>query len=133
MPPGEVLWQHFKEAYEWDVKHNSLRIHRKLTLSHVAPDQGQKMRNHLPTDVLGSDMLHLTTGDSVNGTINFLEQTSELIAIYTDKRPIRSLNDAQLSSLADLLRVFQSWEGFWKQNGGFESHILTKECYDDTV
>ena len=44
-----------------------------------------------------------------------------------------SLSDPRLSSLADLLSVFESWEAFWKQNGGIKNEFLTRECFDDVV
>ena len=36
-----------------------MRIHYKLTDTHLNPDKAEKMRNHLATEVLNKDMLHL--------------------------------------------------------------------------
>jgi len=36
-----------------------MRIHYKLTDIHLNPDKAEKMRNHLATEVLNKDMLHL--------------------------------------------------------------------------
>ena len=55
----KCLWSHFQEAYQWDLQTNSLRVYHKLTDDHIYVSDANKMRNHLATDVLNSEMLHL--------------------------------------------------------------------------
>ena len=54
-----ILWEHLKAAYEYDVRTNSLKTHRRLTEEHFNLSSAAKMRNHLADDVLGEDMLEL--------------------------------------------------------------------------
>ena len=55
---NEVIWEHFSAAYGFNV-HAGLRYHPRLTKDHIELTPASKMRNHLATDVLGEDMLHL--------------------------------------------------------------------------
>ena len=54
-----ILWRHWTEAAAWDQAENSFPVFQKLTTEHLAPNQRDKMRNHLAEDVLGPKMLHL--------------------------------------------------------------------------
>ena len=54
-----MLWEHFKQAYNWDQSNFSLPVHERLTEQHFELDSAAKMRNHLAEDVLGRKMLFL--------------------------------------------------------------------------
>ena len=54
-----IFWDHLKEAYEWDQRHNSCPIHEKLTEDHFHLNPSSKMRNKLAEDVLDRKMLIL--------------------------------------------------------------------------
>ena len=55
----EIEWQHWVDAYKWDVAQHSLTTNRHLTNSHMFPSNNDKMRNKLAEDVLNKEMLHL--------------------------------------------------------------------------
>lgn len=57
--PGEILWQHWIDAYEWSVTGRHFRIHPKLTKQHVYVADLDKMKNHLAEEVLNHHMLYL--------------------------------------------------------------------------
>ena len=54
-----VLWEHWLQAYQWDVRNHSFPVHQKLTEEHMFPSNQQKMRNGLAEEVLDKNMLHL--------------------------------------------------------------------------
>ena len=54
-----MVWEHFKQAYNWDQSNFSLPVHERLTEQHFELDLAAKMRNHLAEDVLGRKMLFL--------------------------------------------------------------------------
>lgn len=77
------------------------------------------MRNHLAEDVLNGEMLNLMkvyrkslgeSGARLDGAVRFLEQTSKLIAIFRNPRPIFELDDNRLDQLRDILCWFKSWD-----------------------
>ena len=43
-------------------------------------------------------------------TVELLENTSILVNIYLDKRPITNLHDNRLKKLEDILSYFKNWE-----------------------
>lgn len=116
-----TTWKTFIDAYDWDKKHG-LSIHQKLTSQHLHPNQAEKMRNHLAEECLNSDMLHLmkqfkeslcensSAASLCDGPIKLLEQTSRLIAIFHDRRPIADLKDERLEHLSSALLFFLQWE-----------------------
>ena len=84
------------------------KLHRKLTSEHIYPDTQMKMRNHLAEQVLNKDMLYLmkqyqqhlgAKGDCLNGCIEFLEKTSEMIENFRNHREIKCLEDPQLNRI----------------------------------
>ena len=92
----QIQWQMLQDCYTWDKK-NALQIHRKLTNDHLYPSQQSKMRTHLAEDILDEEMLHLfleyqsTLGENgiiLNGPIKLLQQTSKLVRIFRDRRPV---------------------------------------------
>lgn len=58
------------------------------------------MRNKLAKDVLGKEMFHLIT-------IQLLQNTSQLIEIFKDHRPIINISDDRLKPLEDTLDWFK--------------------------
>jgi hypothetical protein len=54
-----ISWRAFEDAYNWDTEVNPIRIHYKLTETHIKPDKAEKMRNSLANEVLNKDMLNL--------------------------------------------------------------------------
>lgn len=55
----ELLWEHLRKAYEYDLNSNSLQTHRHLSDDHFYLTSTSKMRNYLADDVLSEDMLNL--------------------------------------------------------------------------
>lgn len=55
----EILWEHWRQAFQWDTDTNAFPIHHKLTHEHFHLTQESKMRNKLAEDVLDKEMLHL--------------------------------------------------------------------------
>lgn len=114
---GELIqWQMFQDCYTWDEKCTS--IHRKLTNDHLYPSQQSKMRNHLAEDILDEEMLHLfleyqgTLGGKWKDwmdPIKLPQQTSKLVWIIRDRRPLMSLEDDRLRDLQHVLSWFQVW------------------------
>lgn len=47
-----IEWDHFKDAYLWDISSNPFPIHHKLTQEHIFLTSENKMRNYLADDVL---------------------------------------------------------------------------------
>lgn len=47
-----IEWDHFKDAYLWDISSNPFPIHHKLTQEHIYLTSENKMRNYLAEDVL---------------------------------------------------------------------------------
>ena len=74
-----VVWQHWIQAYHWDHKHYTVRIHQKLTDEHIFFTKALKLRDHLSEEMLDRNMLHqmkphqetLQGGTNLNGTIDF--------------------------------------------------------------
>ena len=133
----DILWQQFTAAYHWDVHQNSVRFYHKLSDEHLFPDNSAKMRNHLAEECLNQDMLRLFQEyegsipggrPHLNGVIELLKQTSQLITIFRDKYPIRSPDDERLKQLKHILDWFKEWEAM-EQNS--PHHLLSHECRKD--
>lgn len=96
----------------------SRKIHYKISHSHLYPDSAEKMRNHLAEEMLDADMcnlmkhykMSLKNGNILNGTIEFLENTSEIIKVFRDQRPILSTNDIRIHKLKSVLQWLRSWK-----------------------
>ena len=125
-----VQWQMFIDAYRWDQQ-NSLQLHRKLSNDHLFPDSQLKMRNYLAEDILDKEMLNLmkiyrnslgSKGAILDGAIEFLERTSELVSIFRDMRPIRLITDERLASLQNISEWFVKWEIYV-----YDDKLLTKK------
>ena len=119
LPSGNLVqWEMFVNCYKWD-KSNAFQLHRKLTKEHIFPSNQSKMRNHLAEDVLDSEMLNLfiqyqqylgENGSVLDGAIDLLKQTSKLIKIFRDMRPIKTLDDERLLELSNIGKWFNEWE-----------------------
>jgi len=100
-----IVWNHWEEAYKFNIQDGFL-IHRKLTEEHILLTPVSKMRNGLASDVLNSEMLYLMklyqgTLDNparLVSTVELLENTSILVNIFLDKRPIINLHDNRLKN-----------------------------------
>ena len=128
-----ILWDHFKRAYLWDISSNPFPLHHKLSPDHFLLTNENKMRNELAESVLNKEMLNLmeaykksldaNEGSKLDSTITLLGQTSALIAIFRDDRPLSDPADDRLTQLRDILHFFMSWE----QNNKNDSKIKTTE------
>lgn len=114
-----IEWNHFKQAYIWDISTNPFPVHHKLSQEHIYLTPDNKMRNHLAEQVLNEDMLHLMklykasqdeAGGGLDSTIEFLEQTSVLIKHFKDHRPITDSADERLKQNHIALQWFIQWE-----------------------
>lgn len=131
-----VQWQMFIDSYRWDQQ-NGLQLHRKLTNEHLFPDSQLKMRNYLAEDVLSSEMLHLMKqyqnsigekGKILDGAIELLENTSKIVSIFRDMRPIIHLNDQRLNDLEEVSEWFLKWE---VQSGSDKKQLMSQQCHED--
>ena len=141
------VWDHWVQAFQWDVSENPYPIHRKLTHEHYFPTSESKMRNHLAEDVLDKNMLHLmscyrnslsdaTKSAELRGTIEFLQQTSVLVKNFRDSRPIKDYGDDRLQQNRDVLSWFKRWEHENKSNNEVtekEKSLLSFQCREDIV
>lgn len=140
-----ILWEHWVQAYNWDVLENPYPIHRKLTHDHFFLTSESKMRNHLAEEVLDKDMLHLmkcyrkslcddAKSEELNGTIELLENTSVMVGFFRDRRPIKNYGDDRLQNNRDVLLWFQKWESENKHNDDIkekEKSLLSFQCRED--
>ena len=139
-----IQWKMFVDFFEWDQQ-NALKLHRKLTYEHFHLDSQLKMRNHLAEEVLNSDMLHAMTvyqnslgekGQVLNGAIELLEQTSKLVDIFRDMRPVKSVDDSRLNSLLSVSSWFKQWQCFVMENSDIpqkdkSKKLLSAQCSED--
>lgn len=125
-----VIWEHFKEAYMFNTQ-MGFRIHRKLTKEHIEISGASKMRNKLAEEVLNTEMLYLMKSyqatlsqpESLASTVELLEQTSVLVDIFSDTRPISSVSDKRLQELNKVLHFFNSWEEQVKSSKIGRAHV----------
>lgn len=138
-----IVWEQWLNAAKWDEQTNSRKINYKLSSSHLHPDSSEKMRNHLAEQVLDDNMLNLMkqyqlsliNNEVLNGAIEFLENTSKLINIFRDPRPVVEVNDMRLKILQEVLNWFTGWrteiasvKAKPKQK---EKMLPSLECLDD--
>ena len=131
LPNGlTIQWQMFIDSYRWDQQ-NSLQIPRKLTNEHLFPDSQLKMRNYLAEDMLDKEMLNLMKtyrntlgpkGAILDGAIELLENTSELVSIFRDMRPVKLMTDQRLATLQNVSKWFLTWE-----ENIHESKVISKK------
>ncbi|KAK3108741.1 hypothetical protein FSP39_014554 [Pinctada imbricata] len=142
---GHILWDHFKNAYVWDITSNPFPIYHKLSQDHFSLTSENKMRNYLAEDVLNSEMLNLmkqykvslgTVGKKLDSTIDFLENTSVMINIFRDSRPIIDHSDDRLRALRDVLTFFIKWENSVKKDTSIqnkEKFLISHQTREDIV
>ena len=113
-----VMWDFWVEAFNHS-RSAPLEIHRKLTYKHVFPENADKMRNHLAEEVLNEDMLQLMLdlrahlgprGAKFDATISLLQQTSILVNIFRDRRPMTDPSDPRIQQLHGVFGWFKQWE-----------------------
>ncbi|KAJ8017433.1 hypothetical protein HOLleu_45163 [Holothuria leucospilota] len=139
-----ILWQQWHDMVKWDRMTNSRLINHKITDAHLFPDSGEKMRNHLAEEMLNADALNLmkcyksslANGSVLDGAVALLEQTSAMIAIFRDNRPIREMADERLAVLGKVCKWFQEWRKEALSNEEMcraerNKCILSMECCDD--
>ena len=114
----DIQWKAWVEAYDFD-RSNPIQVHKKLTKDHIYLDTSSKMRNHLAEEVLNDDMLQLMVdykgslgsgGKCLDPHIELIKQTSTLIKVFRDARPISSMSDPRIQQLQDVLKWFTDWE-----------------------
>ncbi|XP_052258149.1 uncharacterized protein LOC127862916 [Dreissena polymorpha] len=139
-----IQWQMFTDFFNWDQQ-NALQTHKKLSREHFHLDSQLKMRNHLAEDVLNSEMLHSMKlyknnlgekGEVLNGVIELLENTSKLIEIFRDMRPVKSLDDNRISTLHDVATWFSAWDNFILNcpeipGKDRKKRLLSQQCSED--
>lgn len=139
-----VQWQMFSDVFFWDQQ-NAFQIHRKLTCEHFNLDCQLKMRNHLAEEILNVDMLYAMKmyqntlgekGQVLNGAIELLEQTSKLIQIFRDMRPIKCIDDSRIITLRDISAWFLGWTSSIQTNDSIPSKekgkkLLSHQCSED--
>jgi hypothetical protein len=140
-----ILWFYWTQAYNWDKATNPMRIHQRLTDAHMTVSNEGKMRNKLAEDVLDEEMLHLmelyqrniSSSDHLDGCIAFLQQTSKLVRVFRDMRPVIEMNDDRLKLLEETLCWFTEWEKsvYCGQRGQTSAHmnkmLMSRETRDD--
>lgn len=102
------------------------------------------MRNHLAEDMLNEDFLHLmecyqasqNDGAYLNSTVQLLKQTSKIIKVFRDNRPMTSLSDQRLGILKSAFDWFQEWKqeiSTLKSTGVNTSKMMISyKCLEDT-
>lgn len=111
-----ILWDHFEEAFKFNTS-GGFRIHRHLTTDHIAITGASKMRNKYAKEVLNSDMLFLmktyqTTLEkptTLSSIVELLENTSVLVEIFSDTRPIFDVKNNIVEKLCCVLQFFNDW------------------------
>ena len=139
----QIVWDQWINAAKWDEDTNSRKIHYKLTPSHLHPDSAEKMRNHLAEEVLDEDMCHLVKHyrkslqhcSVLDSAVEFLENTSKLISVFRDRRPILSYHDTRLESLRLVLQYFMTWreevDHLSISQKEKEKRLPSKKCLDE--
>ncbi|XP_070184988.1 uncharacterized protein [Littorina saxatilis] len=139
-----IVWEFWREAYAWDQK-NPIQLHRNLTPNHLSPNNSEKMRNHLAEEVLDHNMLHLfkayqkslgQAGGKLQGVLDLLEQTSEIICVFHDTRGVSQMNDDRLRRNREALCWFQTWENETLKDETLTSteksrRLLSSQCRED--
>ena len=132
-----IVWDHWRDAYQWDVGNNPemMRIHHRLTSEHIEVSAPGKMRNHLAEQCLNADMLNLmvqyqsslSDGSHLDSTIEFLKETSKLVKVFNDDRPIVYQDDERLEEVASAMKWFTDWQLFEKN----PKKLMSRETAED--
>jgi hypothetical protein len=103
-----IIWDHWLKSYQWDVSSNCLKIYPQLTEEHFHLNSQLKMRNKLAENVLDKNMLNLMelykkslgeNGNVLNSSIELLKNTSVLVEIFRDNRPLKMYEDSRIAAL----------------------------------
>ena len=134
------MWNHVEEAFQFNLQ-AGFRLHRYLTKEHVELTSATKMRNKLAEQVLDKDILFLMKSyqatlddpERLSSTVCLMENTSVLVDVFKDKRPICDSTDRRLQQLREVLRFFNDWEKYAEEFIVYSSlkHLLSKETRDD--
>ena len=65
----------------------------------------------------------------LDATLELLGQTSLMLDVFTDLRPIRSVLDHRLQSLRDVLAYIDKWVKYDSVN--YQTNFITRECHED--
>ena len=135
-----IFWQFFQEAYMYNIK-REFRYFKALTREHVFLNSQAKMRNHLATDILGTDMLNLMQhfkeslrdeGDKLDSLITLLEVTSSLVTFFSNtKLKISDTSHIAIAQLMQNLTFFHTWESQFETPKEKFKHLITKETRQD--
>lgn len=63
--------------------------------------------------------------------IKFLQQTSQLLEVFLDTRPIRNENDPKFKVISEALTFFTEWAK--QEHVNFKDTFITRECYVDLM
>ena len=140
-----IKWDHFKQAYMWDISANPFPIHHRLSQEHIYLSPEGKMRNHLAEEVLNGEMLHLMkqyreslgdVGFQLDATIELLECTTVFIRNFRDSRPITDVSDERLKQNSDAINWFINWENKVKRNTNIknkEKYLISHQTREDII
>ena len=136
-----ILWSHFQSAYDHNCRH-SLKDKVKFTRNHFYPTQTEKMRNHLATDVLSSNMLQLMSSyqcsleksNTLDSTVKLLKHTSMLVNVFCeDFKPIESSDDSRINTLLEVMNFFIHWEKQFSTPKDIKKHLFSWQTRDDII
>lgn len=140
----EIHWDMWVNAYKWD-RTNVIQIHKSLTNEHIFPSNSSKMRNKLAEDALDEEMLNLmcsyksslgAKGQELQGAITLLENTSKLVSVFRDRRPINTQEDTRLSTIREVQKWFFNWTQSIQaekdtSKGEKMKALMSRECQED--
>ena len=114
-----VVWKHWQDVYNWDLIFNleMMWIHHRLTNEHMHVTPIGKMRNHLAEQILNDEMLYLIKAyaqtlqnpSQLDGTIEFLTNTSFIVALFNNTLPLTTKSDERLTKITQLYSFFENW------------------------
>lgn len=135
-----IYWSFFQDAYKFNVE-REFRFFHRLTRAHVYLNAQAKMRNHLATDVLGTEMLTLMSeykehlkceGSKLDATLTLLQNTSYMVSFFSNtKQKISNDKDPQITNLLHVLHFFHSWEQQYSSSKDKAKHLITSETRQD--
>jgi hypothetical protein len=139
-----IVWQQWIDAVQWDRRTNARLVHHRISDSHLCPTSDEKMRNLLAEDMLDKEMLNLmlcyqsslVDGRELSGAVELLKNTSQLIEIFHDHRPVQSIGDDRLQVLVSIRVWFINWREHVKGDtvltaGQRKKMLPSWECLDD--
>ncbi|KAK3747781.1 hypothetical protein QZH41_010671, partial [Actinostola sp. cb2023] len=120
---NHILWEHFRNAFNYDQGSFSMSFNEKLTAEHFDLTPASKMRNHLAEDVLDKKMLSLMKAykdhlrnkpgqneNSLDATIALLNHSSKMVQLFNDKYTLSSVTDSRLKELRQFLKFIDDWK-----------------------